>query len=469
MFETFPEGGYDLPSDGFLQVACIDDATGVPITTVEYSITGGNSGPFEINSGNGDLSVIDDQTVDYETATSYNFTAMCTDTSNVTITTTAQVSITLLPVNEFQPVVSVSGLTITLPENTPIGTTLVSTQPGGFRRYSVTDRDDGPDGVIAYTLVADQTESASFTLDRVTGSLVLAQSLDVDNTPSGFGRVSVTIIACDEDPPRVDCPNIRISLIVLSSNDNNPIFSSERYEVSLPESSPIGTIVATPECTDADAGAGRYQGIEILSNDGPFVIQDETNGIVILNGMLNYSITPVYNITLICRDTEGRSSIAYLVVNDISSTTSSLGTIAPGQLTSDITTQSDTSGSDSTPIDITTNVPRSDITTQSDTSGSDSTPIDITTNVPRSDITTQSDTSGSDSTLIDTTTNVPSLRTTQLNDTTDASTTPSSPGIGLILIIVAACVLLLVIVGSSIVCLIFCLHHHKRYENNNSF
>ena len=150
----------------------------------------------------------------------------------------------------------------------------------------MTDRDDGPDGVITYTLVADQTESASFTLDRVTGSLVLAQSLDVDNTSSEFSRVSVTITACDEDPPRVDCP--RISLIVLSSNDNDPIFSSERYEVSLPESSPIGTIVATPECTDADVGAGQYQGIEILSNDGLFDIQDERNETVKLSNPLDY-------------------------------------------------------------------------------------------------------------------------------------------------------------------------------------
>ena len=314
VFETFPEGGYDLPSDGFLQVACIDDATRVPITTVEYSITGGNSGPFEINSGNGDLSVIDGRTLDYETATSYTFTAMCTDTLNVTSTTTAQVNITLLPVNEFQPVVSVSGLTVTVFENTPIGTTLVSTQPGGFRPYSVTDRDDGPDGVIAYTLVADQTESASFTLDRVTGSLVLAQSLDVDNTPSGFGRVSVTITACDEDPPRVDCPNIAISLIVLSSNDNDPVFSSERYEVSLPESSPIGTIVATPECTDADVGAGQYQGIEILSNDGLFDIQDETNGTVKLSNPLDYEGNRTHTISLVCRDTQGRVTTAEIVV-----------------------------------------------------------------------------------------------------------------------------------------------------------
>ena len=108
---------------------------------------------------------------------------MCTSTTNaVANTATATVTILIQPVNEFRPIVSTSGLTVTLPENTPIGTTLVSTQPGGLRQYeSVTDGDDGPDGVITYTLVADQTDSDSLTLDRVTGSLVLAQSLDVDN------------------------------------------------------------------------------------------------------------------------------------------------------------------------------------------------------------------------------------------------------------------------------------------------
>ena len=85
----------------------------MPIATVEYSITGDNSGPFKINSQNGQVSVIDGSVLDYETAASYTFTAMCTDTANVTITATAQVNITLLPVNEFQPAVSPSGLTVT--------------------------------------------------------------------------------------------------------------------------------------------------------------------------------------------------------------------------------------------------------------------------------------------------------------------------------------------------------------------
>ena len=185
MNETFPQGAYTLPPDGFLQVNCLDQSTGtsVPIDPVQYSITGGNPGPLEINSANGNLSVSNGHIINYETASSYSFTVMCTSTTNaVANTATATVTILIQPVNEFRPIVSTSDLTVTLPENTPIGTTLVSTQPGGLRQYeSVTDGDDGPDGVITYTLVADQTDSDSLTLDRVTGSLVLAQSLDVDN------------------------------------------------------------------------------------------------------------------------------------------------------------------------------------------------------------------------------------------------------------------------------------------------
>ena len=62
--------------------------------TVEYYITGDNFGPFEINSQNGQVSVIDGNVLDYETAASFTFTAMCTDTSNVNITATSQVNIT---------------------------------------------------------------------------------------------------------------------------------------------------------------------------------------------------------------------------------------------------------------------------------------------------------------------------------------------------------------------------------------
>ena len=47
---------------------------------------------------------------------------------------------------------SPKSFSVTILEITPIGTTLVSAQPGSLRRYSVTDGDAGPDGVITYTL-----------------------------------------------------------------------------------------------------------------------------------------------------------------------------------------------------------------------------------------------------------------------------------------------------------------------------
>ena len=76
------------------------------------------------------------------------------------------VQIDILSVNEFEPVIMPRGFgTITLRENDPVGTTIVSTEPGAMRQYSVTDRDDGPDGNITFTLSQaspDNTENARF-------------------------------------------------------------------------------------------------------------------------------------------------------------------------------------------------------------------------------------------------------------------------------------------------------------------
>ena len=69
-----------------------------------------------------------------------------------------------------------------------------------------------------------------------------------------------------------------------------------------------------------------------------------TDGTVILNGMINYSIRQTYNITLKCRDTGDRSSIAYLLVSEFPSTTVTTSTVT----TSTIATTSGQGGT-STP------------------------------------------------------------------------------------------------------------------------
>src|SRR4029434_3658291 len=47
----------------------------------------------------------------------------------------------------------------------------------------------------------------------------------------------------------------RIRVIVLDAHDNLPVFSETIYKASLPENSPLGTVVVTVTATDADEGA----------------------------------------------------------------------------------------------------------------------------------------------------------------------------------------------------------------------
>ena len=298
---------------------CID-STGVPTSNdVTYNIVGSNPGPFLLNATTGRLSVTAD--LDYETMTSYSFAVTCVNISDPNITGMGTVMIDILPVNEFEPVIMPRRFnTITVHENAPVGTTIVSTEPGGMRQYSVTDRDDGPDGNITFTLSQaspDNTENARFfDLNFFNGALVLRQRLDVDNVPNAFDQVSLRIVACDEYPPDKNCPNLRVNMLVISSNDNSPQFSSDTYEVSYLESTPVGTPIITAVCTDSDRGAGEFAGIEIYQPTPElWQLPNATNGTVVLNMSLDYETAQMHEFTLRCYDTGRREDFAAVTVN----------------------------------------------------------------------------------------------------------------------------------------------------------
>ena len=298
---------------------CID-SIGVPTSDdVNYSIVDNDPGPFLLNATTGRLSVTAD--LDYETMTSYSFAVACVNISDPDITGMGMVQIDILPVNEFEPVIMRGSFrTIRLFENTPVGTTIVSTEPGSMRQYSVTDRDDGPDGNITFTLSQvsqDNTENARFfDLDFFTGALVLRQRLDVDNVPNAFDLISLQIVACDVYPPEEDCPNLQVNMIVFSSNDNSPRFSSDTYEVSYPESIPVGTPIITAVCTDNDRGAGEFAGIEIYQPTSElWRLPNATNGTVVLSKTLDYETAQMHEFTLRCYDTGERVDFATVTVN----------------------------------------------------------------------------------------------------------------------------------------------------------
>ena len=56
---------------------------------------------------------------------------------------------------------------------------------GALATFAATDQDAGPDGELEFSLTFNENLT-SFTVDPLTGTLVVSESLDVDDTPFGF-------------------------------------------------------------------------------------------------------------------------------------------------------------------------------------------------------------------------------------------------------------------------------------------
>ena len=186
-----------------------------------------------------------------------------------------------------------------LGESTPINTVVISTEPGGLKDFAVRDMDDDK---IAFTL--DNTTSSPnvprFSLNRTTGALVVAQSLDVDSLGGMTDIIVFMITACDEDPPVAACPSIQVTINILATNDNSPQFSSDFYRVEASTITAVGTVLLTANCTDADVGIGEFAGIEFSSTSPPSNPQtyglDQATGVLTLlqmfdnNGIQTFSL-----------------------------------------------------------------------------------------------------------------------------------------------------------------------------------
>ena len=307
--ETVPSQGILPPPPGFFNVSCL--LNGRPAEDIFYSIIG-DSDVFQVDNATGALTVMP---LDYETTMSYRFSVRCTLTVNGTdLMNIAQVDFQVIPVNEFQPQLSQSSVIVIATELDSIGKVLVSTRSdvNASVVFSATDEDEGPGGMLRFSLAFNENLTA-FNVDPETGTLTVAQSLDVDNSPSGFDDIEVRLTVCDVDPPVPTCPNLVIRTFIFSSNDNNPVFTENVYRVSVLESMSSGVVIATVSCTDDDVGIGRFNNVTSSSNIFN-VSSSPTSQNISLASQLDYETARNHNITLTCFDTGGFTATAMLIV-----------------------------------------------------------------------------------------------------------------------------------------------------------
>eukprot|EP00731_Ephydatia_muelleri_P015795 Em0009g219a len=293
------------PPDGFLTVRCINGSN----SSVGMTYTIGQVNryfPFVLNSTTGSFSVTQDLV--YATQPhSYNFSVWCYDNLSPNLSSNASVTISVIEVDKYKPVITPSYVFLTVNETTPLGTVLASTRRdvGALSVYNATDMDVGPQGVLYYNNYYPDPRDR-FTVDGTFGTLTVHQSLNIAATTF----VNLIIHACD---PHVCSSDFNVYITILCQNDHYPMFSQKVYSITYNDSTPPGQMIPSI-CTDQDIGVGALQGVVFLNTTPGVFLLNASTGVLTTNISMDYRRARGYTVVLLCSDTGGLTNTSTVYV-----------------------------------------------------------------------------------------------------------------------------------------------------------
>ncbi|CDQ96362.1 unnamed protein product [Oncorhynchus mykiss] len=145
------------------------------------------------------------------------------------------------------------------------------------------------------------------------GELVLEKELDREQKQ----EVTLLLTAVDGGTPQRS-GTVVIHVTVLDANDNIPVFSQDVYKVSLPENSPLRTVVATVRATDVDEGANGEVTYDLgrISDELKNLFHlDSKTGVINLSGPIDYEEQPIYELRVLAKDGAGLVSYTKVLID----------------------------------------------------------------------------------------------------------------------------------------------------------
>ncbi|XP_061786130.1 protocadherin beta-16-like [Nerophis lumbriciformis] len=178
------------------------------------------------------------------------------------------------------------------------------------------DGDIGENAVQSYTL--QQNDHFKLNVNTKPGGrmyceLVLDKELDREDEKD----IVLSLTAYDGGSPRRS-GTVVIHVTVLDANDNVPVFSQTVYKASLPENSPLDTLVITVSASDADEGLNSeilYE-FDHVSDDNinVFTLHPKT-GDVRVAGVVDYEKMSSYEMQISAKDGLGLVSYSTLIID----------------------------------------------------------------------------------------------------------------------------------------------------------
>ncbi|XP_028838809.1 protocadherin gamma-A11-like [Denticeps clupeoides] len=199
------------------------------------------------------------------------------------------IHVNVLDANDNVPVFGLPVYKIGLPENSPLGTPVVT--------VSAADADEGVNGKVTYEFSRISDAAArSFSLDRNTGEVRVAGLIDYEEeahyeigiqAKDGLGLAS----------------NAKVIVDITDVNDNAPVIVVKSMSNSIPENAPPGTEVAIIHVHDKDAGGNKQVRCSIQETSSFKLIPSIKKYYSIVTSQeLDREIASGYNITVTATD-----------------------------------------------------------------------------------------------------------------------------------------------------------------------
>lgn len=255
-----------------------------------YMIISGNEDTqFEINSGNGEISLAG--ILDRESQDSYVLQVMATDSgSNIKNSATCTVSITVKDVNDNSPLFAQSVYEIVLSEYRVIGDEII--------QFVATDTDLGINAQIVYSVTGGD---GTFVIDSNTGKLYLDKSLDYDTKR----EYRLTISASNKGTPSIFSSVSTLTVKVKDENDNAPEFKNTPNMASITENANSYKSIMKVTAEDKDSGLNGQVTYSILNQEpvpNMFTIDQDQGKITFSGTDLDREKVSSYTLTVVASD-----------------------------------------------------------------------------------------------------------------------------------------------------------------------
>uniref|UniRef100_A0A3Q3E6N9 Protocadherin gamma-A12-like n=1 Tax=Labrus bergylta TaxID=56723 RepID=A0A3Q3E6N9_9LABR len=284
--------------------------------TVVYSLLSGEVNGAPVSSYvsvNGDTGVIHAvRSFDYEQFRSFKVHVMARDNGSPPLSSNVTVSVFISDVNDNSPQILYPA-----PEGNSFMTELVPKAAHGGSLVSkviAVDADSGQNAWLSYHIVKS-TDPGLFTIGVHSGEIRTQR----DISESDSMKQNLIVSVKDNGQPSLSATcTVVIHVTVLDANDNAPVFSQAVYKASLPENSPLDTILIKVSATDADEGVNgdvTYHFGHVSDDEVNVFFIDPKSGEIKVTGVIDFEESSSFEMRVQAKDGLGLTSYAKVIID----------------------------------------------------------------------------------------------------------------------------------------------------------